>query len=82
MNSLNCIKEREKVVLIQSIINTSKNPTANSIYNQLKLIDDLLTLQKNRSLFMPKRTKSGTLRKDVSLKRVIEKRIESELKQQ
>jgi len=33
-------------------------------------------LQKQRMLFMPKRTKTGRLRKDATLKTLIEKRIE------
>lgn len=69
-------KEMEKSIMIESIIENSENPTAESVYKDLKLIDDLLLLQKQRMLFMPKRTKSGALRKDVILKKVLEKRIE------
>lgn len=69
-------KEMEKSIMIESIIENSENPTAESVYKDLKLIDDLLLLQKQRMLFMPKRTKSGALRKDVTLKKVLEKRIE------
>lgn len=69
-------KEMEKSIMIESIIENSEKPTAESVYKELKLIDDLLILQKQRMLFMPKRTKSGALRKDVTLKKVLEKRIE------
>lgn len=69
-------KEQERKIMIKSIIENSENPTAETVYKDLKLIDDLLLLQKQRMLFMPKRTKSGALRKDVTLKKVLEKRIE------
>src|SRR5690606_31730141 len=72
-------KEMEKSIMIKSIIENSENPTAETVYKDLKLIDDLLLLQKQRMLFMPKRTKSGALRKDVTLKKVLEKRIEVEI---
>lgn len=77
MNELNVItKPTEKEIMIKSIIENKENPTAESVFNDLKLIDDLLLLQKQRMLFMPKRTKSGALRKDATLKKVLEKRIE------
>lgn len=72
-------KEQERKIMIKSIIENSENPTAESVYKDLKLIDDLLLLQKQRMLFMPKRTKTGMLRKDATLKKVIEKRIEVEV---
>jgi len=72
-------KQMEKEIMIKSIIENSQNPTAESVFNNLKLIDDLLLLQKQRMLFMPKRTKTGALRKDVTLKKVLEKRIEVEI---
>ena len=72
-------KQMEKEIMIKSIIENSENPTAESVFNNLKLIDDLLLLQKQRMLFMPKRTKTGMLRKDATLKKVIEKRIEVEI---
>lgn len=72
-------KEQERKIMIKSIIENSENPTAESVFNNLKLIDDLLLLQKQRMLFMPKRTKTGALRKDVTLKKVLEKRIEVEI---
>lgn len=65
--------------MIKSIIKNSENPTAESVFNDLKLIDDLLLLQKQRMLFIPKRTQSGKLRKDATLRKVIEKRIELSL---
>lgn len=65
--------------MIKSIIKNSENPTAESVFNDLKLIDDLLLLQKQRMLFVPKRTQSGKLRKDATLRKVIEKRIELSL---
>lgn len=66
----------EKEIMIKSLIENSENPTAESVMKDLKLIDDLLLLQKQRMLFMPKRTKTGRLRKDATLKTLIEKRIE------
>lgn len=68
--------QKEKEIMIESIIENSENPTAESVMKDLKLIDDLLLLQQQRILFMPKRTKSGKLRKDATLKTMIEKRIE------
>lgn len=80
MNELNIItRPMEKEIMIKSIIENSDNPTAESVFNDLKLIDDLLLLQKQRSLFMPKRTRSGKLRRDTTLKALIEKRIEVSL---
>lgn len=77
MNELRVItKPMEKDIMIKSIIENSENPTSESVLNDLKLIDDLLLLQKQRMLFMPKRTKTGKLRKDATLKTMIEKRIE------
>ena len=72
-------KSMEKEIMIKSIIANSEKPTAESVFKDLKLIDDLLLLQKQRMLFMPKRTKTGKLRKDATLKTVIEKRIELDL---
>ncbi len=66
----------EKEIMIKSLIENSENPTAESVMKDLKLIDDLLLYQKQRMLFMPKRTKTGQLRKDATLKTLIEKRIE------
>lgn len=80
MNELNVItKPMEKEIMIKSIIENSENPTAESVFNDLKLIDDLLMLQKQRILFMPKRTKTGKMRKDATLKTMLEKRIEVSL---
>lgn len=80
MNELRVItKPMEKDIMIKSIIENSENPTSESVLNDLKLIDDLLLLQKQRMLFMPKRTKTGKLRKDATLKTMIEKRIEVDL---
>ena len=80
MNELNVItKPMEKEIMIKSIIENSENPTAESVFNDLKLIDDLLLLQKQRMLFMPKRTKTGKIRKDATLKTMLEKRIEVSL---
>lgn len=73
------IKENELQVLIPVIIKTIKKPTKESVMKQITLIDDLLTLQKSRMLFMPKRTKSGILRKDVGLKKIIEARIDTDI---
>lgn len=72
-------RQQEKEIMIQSIIKNSNAPTAESVMKDLKLIDDLLMLQKQRMLFMPKRTKTGLLRKDVTLKTMIEKRIEYDI---
>jgi|GEM_PF-2911035 len=72
-------QQQEKEMLIQSIIENSDNPTAESVMKDLKLIDDLLMLQKQRMLFIPTRTKTGRLRKDANLKTMIEKRIEYDI---
>lgn len=73
------ITEKEKPFLINSIIGNQENPTTESVMKDLQLIDDLLVLQKQRILFMPKLTKTGKLRKDASLKKIIEMRIEQSL---
>ena len=76
-NELRAItKQAEKEIMIKSLIKTSQSPTAESVMKDLVLIDDLLMLQKQRMLFMPKRTKSGKLRQDATLKTMLEKRIE------
>ncbi|UTG62419.1 hypothetical protein J2O09_05540 [Elizabethkingia anophelis] len=76
---MNNINEREKSILINAIIHNQDNPTAESIMKDLLLIDDLLGIQRQRMLFMPKRTKTGKLRKDASFRTVIEKRIEADI---
>lgn len=73
------IKGNELQVLIPVVIKNTENPTKKSVMKQITLIDDLLTLQKSRMLFMPKRTKSGILRKDVGLKKIIEARIDADI---
>lgn len=73
------ITEKEKPFLINSIIGNQENPTTESVMKDLQLVDDLLMLQKQRILFMPKRTKTGKLRNDASLKKIIEMRIEQSL---
>ncbi|MCO5232868.1 MAG: hypothetical protein M9888_03900 [Chitinophagales bacterium] len=79
MNELKVIKPIEKEIMIKSIIENTENPTAESVFNDLKLIDDLLLLQKQRMFFLPKRTKTGKIQKDATLKIMIEKRIEVSL---
>lgn len=77
---LKVIKNQKEVdLMIHSIIKTQKNPTTKQVKNDLQLIDDLLVLQRSRMLFIPKRTKTGKLRKDSTLKQIIEKRIELSL---
>ena len=79
MEMFSQINDRELPVLAQSIIDTTEEPTADSVMRQLTLIDDLLNFQRTRMLFMPRRTKAGNLRKDATLKQIIEKRIENEI---
>ena len=77
---LRSIKNKnEQDILIKVLIKNTKEPSSEKIMKNLILIDDLLLLQKQRSLFMPKRTKTGKLRKDSNLKLMIEKRIEADL---
>lgn len=76
---MKAITDKELEVLIPVIIENTENPTKEKILKEVELIDDLLTLQKSRMLFMPKRTKSGKLRTDSILKQIIIARIESEL---
>lgn len=73
------ISKVEKVIMLNVLINASDNPTVQSISKEYALIEDLLTIQKSRVLFIPKRTKSGQLRKDPTLKQMLEKRIEIHL---
>lgn len=73
------ITAKELDVLVPVVIDNMENPTKESVLKEIKLIDDLLTLQKSRMLFMPKRTKSGKLRVDSTLKQVMIARIEAEI---
>ncbi len=73
------ISYKEKQILINVLIENNDNPTVEEVMKDLLLIEDLLTLQKQRMLFIPKRTKTGKLRKDATLKKIIEKRIEKDL---
>jgi hypothetical protein len=72
------ITAKELEVLIPVVIDNMEAPTKEGVLKEIKLIDDLLTLQKSRMLFMPKRTKSGKLRADRTLKQVIIARIAAE----
>lgn len=70
MNELSVItRPMEKEIMIKSIIENSDNPTAESVFNDLKLIDDLLVIMKSKSL----------LNKKKGLKRLISMRIEMEI---
>lgn len=67
MNELSVItRPMEKEIMIKSIIENSNNPTAESVFNDLKLIDDLLVIMKSKSLLNKKR----------GLKRLLSGRIE------
>lgn len=79
MTEFKTINQRELPILAQCIINNQEEPTAESVYKELNLIDDLLTLQKSRMLLIPRRTKAGNIRKDSTLKQILEKRIEMEI---
>ena len=79
MDELKQIADRELPILAQCIIADQEEPTAEKVWNRLKLIDDLLVLQKSRILFMPRRTKAGNLRKDSTMKQILEKRIDKSI---
>lgn len=70
MNELSVItRPKEKEIMIKSIIENSENPTVEGVYEELKLIDDLLVIMKSKSL----------LNKKNGLKRLISARIEMEI---
>lgn len=71
MNELSVITSRmEKEIMIKSIIENSDNPTVEGVYEELKLIDDLLVIMKSKSLLNKKR----------GLNRLLSGRIEMEIK--
>lgn len=71
MNELSVITNRmEKEIMIKSIIENLENPTVEGVYEELKLIDDLLVIMKSKSL----------LNKKQGLKRLLSGIIEMEIK--
>jgi len=71
MKELNVItRPKEKEIMIKSIIENSENPTVEGVYEELKLIDDLLVIMKSKSL----------LNKKQGLKRLLSGRIEMSVK--
>lgn len=71
-------KDKEQDILIDSIIKNSKNPTAESVTKNLKLIEDLLKIQESRSLLIVTRTKTGRKRNESNYRQVLMARIEAE----